>query len=95
MSPVNWPSKSPVCASRWLDLERTTLREGIGIGITFDRDRRRLAQRTLNGVRRVSFTVRIGAARLRSGRHRIVVVAVDQAGNRKKVTKPFRRCARA
>jgi hypothetical protein len=40
------------------------------------------------------FTLPIRSARLRSGRHRLVVVATDRAGRRRTVRRTFRRCAR-
>ena len=62
--------------------------------IVVRRDGRRVVQRRLRGVRRTSFTVRIDATRLRSGRHRISLVAQDTAGNRRTATVRFTRCAR-
>jgi hypothetical protein len=58
------------------------------------RDGRRLVQRELSAVRRISFTVRINARPLRSGSHRIVVAVRDTAGNTRRVTARFVRCAR-
>ena len=58
------------------------------------RDGRRLVQRRLRGVRRISFTVRINAGPLRSGGHRIVATVRDRAGNRRTVRARFVRCAR-
>ena len=40
------------------------------------------------------FRVRVNAAALRSGRHRLRAVAVDRAGNRRVVQRAFTRCAR-
>jgi hypothetical protein len=59
----------------------------------------RSAQLRLDGRRRLNtirktFRVRIGASRLRSGRHRITVTASDRAGNRSARTVRFTRCAR-
>jgi hypothetical protein len=62
--------------------------------ITVRRDGRRVVQRRLRGVRRTSFAIRIDATRLRSGRHRIALVALDRAGNRRVTTVRFVRCAR-
>jgi Tol biopolymer transport system component len=45
-------------------------------------------------TRSKSFSVRIRAARLRSGRHRITVAARDSAGNRRVHSVRFTRCAR-
>jgi uncharacterized repeat protein (TIGR01451 family) len=68
----------------------------------------RFRVRDASGVRRVSvfldgrrikrtttnlFAVRINARRLRPGRHRIRVVAIDRAGNRRTLTRVFARCA--
>ena len=52
-------------------------------------DRRRLAN-----TRRSRFSRRVGVARLRAGRHRLSVVAIDNAGNRAKASVRFRRCRR-
>jgi hypothetical protein len=62
--------------------------------VTVRRDGRRVVQRRLRGVRRTSFTVRINATSLRSGRHRVTLVARDTAGNRRVATARFSRCAR-
>jgi hypothetical protein len=44
---------------------------------------------------RALFSVRVNARRLRSGRHRIRVIAVDTSGNRRSLSKVFARCAQA
>jgi streptogramin lyase len=54
---------------------------------------------TLNGrrvmsTRRKSFSVRIPARTLRSGRYRLRVVATDSLGRTVRITRTFRRCAR-
>jgi uncharacterized repeat protein (TIGR01451 family) len=64
-----------------------------------DRSRMRRVVVTLDGrtilrTTRKRFSVRIGAASMRSGRHRLRVIAVDRAGNRRAVARSFRRCAR-
>jgi uncharacterized repeat protein (TIGR01451 family) len=64
-----------------------------------DRSRLRRLVITLNGraiarTTRKRFTVRIGAASMRSGRHTLRVIAVDRAGNRRVATRSFLRCAR-
>jgi hypothetical protein len=64
-----------------------------------DRSRLRRLVITLDGRRiarttRKNFTVRIGAASMRSGRHTLRVLAVDRAGNRRVATRSFLRCAR-
>jgi hypothetical protein len=38
--------------------------------------------------------VRINATQLRSGRHRVTLIAHDTAGNRRVATASFSRCAR-
>jgi hypothetical protein len=74
---------------------RVTARDDVALQrIGVRRDGRRVLQRTLRGVRRTSFTVRINAAPLRSGGHRIVVTVRDAAGNRRTVNASFVRCAR-
>lgn len=50
--------------------------------------------RTIKRTTRKRFSVRIRASSMRSGRHRLRVIAVDRAGNRRVVTRSFRRCAR-
>jgi hypothetical protein len=40
------------------------------------------------------FTVRVNGQTLRSGRHRIVVVATDRGGRKRTVRRSFTRCAR-
>jgi hypothetical protein len=62
--------------------------------VTVRRDGRRVLQRRLRGVRRTSFTVRINATALRTGRHRVTLIAHDTAGNRRVATARFSRCAR-
>jgi hypothetical protein len=62
--------------------------------VTVRRDGRRVIQRRLRGVRRTSFSVRINATQLRSGRHRVTLIAHDTAGNRRVATASFSRCAR-
>ena len=52
-------------------------------------DGRRIARST-----RTQFAVRVPARRLRSGRHRLLVIARDLAGNRTRVRRRFTRCAR-
>jgi uncharacterized repeat protein (TIGR01451 family) len=64
-----------------------------------DRSRLRRLVITLDGRRiarttRKRFTVRIGAASMRSGRHTLRVIAVDRAGNRRVARRSFLRCAR-
>jgi uncharacterized repeat protein (TIGR01451 family) len=64
-----------------------------------DRSRLRRLVITLDGRRiarttRKRFTLRIGAASMRSGRHTLRVIAVDRAGNRRVATRSFLRCAR-
>jgi uncharacterized repeat protein (TIGR01451 family) len=64
-----------------------------------DRSRLRRLVITLNGrtiarTTKKRFTVRIGAASMRSGRHTLRVIAVDRAGNRRVATRSFLRCAR-
>jgi hypothetical protein len=49
-------------------------------------------RRRLRSTKRKRFRVRIPIERLRSGRHRLVVVAVDATGNRARRTFRFRRC---
>ena len=51
--------------------------------------------RRIKRTTRTRFSVRIGAGRLRAGRHTIRVVATDRAGNRRTVTRSFARCAAA
>jgi hypothetical protein len=41
------------------------------------------------------FKVRVHAAGMKAGRHRLRIVAVDRAGNRKVITQMFARCAQA
>jgi uncharacterized repeat protein (TIGR01451 family) len=64
-----------------------------------DRSRLRRLVITLDGRRiarttRKNFSVRIGAASMRSGRHTLRVIAVDRAGNRRVASRSFLRCAR-
>jgi uncharacterized delta-60 repeat protein len=64
-----------------------------------DRSRLSYARLFLDGRRRLNttrktFSVRIRASRLRSGRHRITVTARDRAGNRRARSVRFTRCAR-
>jgi hypothetical protein len=64
-----------------------------------DRSALRYARLALDGRRKLntrskSFSVRIRASRLRSGRHRITVAARDSAGNRRVRSVRFTRCAR-
>ena len=65
-------------AERWSGLRRATL----------SMDGRRLMA---TGAKR--FSRRIGARRLRSGSHRLAVLAIDRAGNRAVAKRHFRRCA--
>ncbi|MGH2762879.1 MAG: hypothetical protein ACRDLD_09930, partial [Thermoleophilaceae bacterium] len=53
-----------------------------------------LGSRRLKGTRRKSFRVRVPGRRMRSGRHRIRIRAVDVHGNRARRVVRFRRCAR-
>jgi hypothetical protein len=74
---------------------RVTARDNRALrSIVVRRDGRRIVQRALRGVRRTSFAVRINAASLRSGGHRIVVTVRDRAGNRQQAAASFVRCAR-
>jgi uncharacterized repeat protein (TIGR01451 family) len=64
------------------------------------RDRSRLRRvvvtvdgRTVKRTRSKSFRIRIPADDMRAGRHRLRVVATDAAGNRRTVSRAFRRCA--
>ena len=66
---------------------RIRVREASLRRVTVFLDGRRIARRT-----RRSFRVRIRAHRLRPGRHRLRIVAVDQAGNRRVTRRSFRRC---
>jgi uncharacterized repeat protein (TIGR01451 family) len=50
--------------------------------------------RRIMRTRRKVFRVRVNAASLRSGRHRLRAVAVDRARNRRVVRRAFTRCAR-
>ena len=50
--------------------------------------------RRILSTRRLRFTITINARRLRSGRHRVRVVATDASGNRTTVNRSFVRCAR-
>jgi uncharacterized repeat protein (TIGR01451 family) len=49
--------------------------------------------RTVKRTKTKKFTIRIPANDMRAGRHRIRVVATDARGNRRVVTRSFRRCA--
>ena len=49
--------------------------------------------RTVRRTNDKQFTVRIPARRMSAGRHTIRVLAVDRHGNRRAVTRSFRRCA--
>ena len=74
---------------------RVTARDNRALrSIAVRRDGRRVLSRTLRGVRRTSFTVRINARPLRTGSHRIVVTVRDRAGNRRTSTARFVRCVR-
>jgi hypothetical protein len=64
-------------AERWSGLRRAELR---------------LGQRRLAVTGKKVFVRRIPVRRLRSGRHRLTVVALDRAGNRSRRTVAFRRC---
>ena len=44
--------------------------------------------------KKTRFTVRLNGAALKSGRHRIVVVATDRGGRTRTVRRSFTRCAR-
>lgn len=64
------------------------------------RDRSRLRRvvvtvdgRTIKRTRSKSFRIRIPANDMRAGRHRLRVVATDVRGNRRVVSRAFRRCA--
>jgi hypothetical protein len=67
---------------------RVRVREGSALrrGALF-RDGRRL-----RSTRRKRYRVLVRVAHLRAGRHRVRAVAVDAAGNRRVVTRRFRRC---
>ncbi|MGH3951665.1 MAG: DUF11 domain-containing protein [Pseudonocardiaceae bacterium] len=54
----------------------------------------KLNGRTIKRTKRKRFKVRINAKVMRSGRHRVRVIAVDRAGNRRVMRRSFRRCAR-
>lgn len=56
------------------------------------RARMSLDGRRLRQTRRKRFSARIDVRRLRPGRHRVRVVAVDRAGNRRARAARFRRC---
>jgi uncharacterized repeat protein (TIGR01451 family) len=49
--------------------------------------------RTLRRTKGKSFTVRVPASAMRAGRHTVRVLAVDTRGNRRVVSRVFRRCA--
>jgi len=80
------PARS--CVRRHAFRARVRVREGSKLrrGALF-RDRRRV-----RSTRKKRYSVVVRPARLHRGRHSVRVVAVDFAGNRRSVTRRFRRC---
>jgi uncharacterized repeat protein (TIGR01451 family) len=92
-------SRAPVIAVAGVN-QRSCVRAAFRASFRI-RDRSRLRRlvvtldgRTIHRTTRKRFTVQVGAASLRSGRHTLRVIAVDRAGNRRVASRSFLRCAR-